>query len=52
MVAALYVEPNGIYFGLPNVDPWDIYRDARTYPGPWPVVAHPPCKRNRVGTLG
>lgn len=45
MVAALYVQPNGVYAGLPDVDPWDEARDARTYAGPWPVVAHPPCSR-------
>ena len=45
MVAALFVETDGIYFGLPNVDPWDKARDARTYAGPHPVVAHPPCER-------
>lgn len=45
MIAALYVEKGGCYFGLPDVDPWDIDRDARTYAGPWPVVAHPPCQR-------
>lgn len=45
MIAALYVETNGCYFGLDQVDPWDITRDARSYPGPWPVVAHPPCER-------
>ena len=45
MVAALYVEPNGAYYGLPDVDPWDEARDARTYAGPHPVVAHPPCER-------
>lgn len=45
MVAALFVETNGVYFGLPNVDPWDKRRDARTYAGPYPVVAHPPCER-------
>lgn len=44
-VAALFVESAGAYFGLPNVDAWDEQRDARTYPGPWPVVAHPPCPR-------
>jgi hypothetical protein len=44
-VAALYVEADGCYFGLEDVDPWDIHRDARTYPGPYPVVAHPPCDR-------
>lgn len=45
MIAALYVEKNGCYYGLPDVDPWDIERDARFYPGPYPVVAHPPCAR-------
>lgn len=45
MVAALYVEPNGIYAGLPGVELWDEARDARTYPGSHPVVAHPPCSR-------
>lgn len=44
-VAALFVEKGGVYFGLPGVDPWDKARDARTYGGPWPVVAHPPCER-------
>lgn len=45
MVAALYVQTNGCYFGLPDVDPWDVTRDARKYAGPHPVVAHPPCER-------
>lgn len=44
-VAALFVQTNGAYFGLSHVDPWDKARDARTYPGPLPVVAHPPCER-------
>lgn len=45
MIAALYVETDGAYFGLPDVDPWDEARDARLYAGPWPVVARPPCSR-------
>ena len=45
MIAALYVERGGVYFGLPDVDPWDESRDARLYAGPWPIVAHPPCAR-------
>jgi hypothetical protein len=45
VIAALYVETNGCYFGLDGVDPWDEARDAREYDGPWPVVAHPPCQR-------
>jgi hypothetical protein len=45
MIAALYVERDGVYWNLPDVDPWDKERDARQYAGPWPVVAHPPCER-------
>lgn len=45
MIAALYVETGGVYYGLPDVDPWDQERDARLYSGPWPVVAHPPCNK-------
>lgn len=45
MIAALFVETNGVYFDLLNVEPWDRHRDARTYAGPYPVIAHPPCER-------
>ena len=45
MIAALFVEKNGAYYGLPDVDPWPLDRDARTYAGPHRVVAHPPCAR-------
>jgi hypothetical protein len=45
VIAALFVETDGCYFGLPNVDPWDEKRDARLYAGPYPVIAHPPCQR-------
>jgi len=44
-VAALYVEKFGSYSGLEGVEVWDEAKDARLYPGPWPVVAHPPCQR-------
>lgn len=44
MIAALFVTTGGCYFGLPDVDPWDVTRDARLYAGPHPVVAHPPCQ--------
>lgn len=39
-VAALFVEPDGVYAAR-----WPLERDARSYRGPHPVVAHPPCKR-------
>jgi hypothetical protein len=45
MVAALYVEKDGVYANLPGVDAWHIERDARQYRGPHRVVAHPPCQR-------
>ena len=45
MIAALYIEADGTYAGLPGVDAWDESRDARKYAGPRPVVAHPPCQR-------
>lgn len=43
-IAALYVYEDGVYAGLDEVDVWGIKRDARLYPGPHPVVAHPPCQ--------
>jgi hypothetical protein len=45
MIAALFVDARGSYAGMAGVDLWDEKRDARRYPGPWPVVAHPPCQR-------
>lgn len=45
MIAALFVETDGCYFGIDGVEPWDEVRDARQYAGPHPVVAHPPCDR-------
>jgi hypothetical protein len=42
-VAALYVDECGTYSSMPGVDPWPLTRNAKTYAGPWSVVAHPPC---------
>lgn len=44
-VAALFVAAAGPYqklLGAGNC--WDAARDARSYAGPYPVVAHPPCQ--------
>lgn len=42
-VAALYVRTDSIYRSFEHVDCWDAERDAKQYPGPFPIVAHPPC---------
>lgn len=43
-VCALFVRRDSIYKNLVGVDAYDEDRDARTYPGFLPVVAHPPCR--------
>src|SRR6185437_10212508 len=42
-IAALYVRKDSVYKDL-GCDCWDADRDARLYPGPMPVVAHPTCR--------
>lgn len=44
-IAALFVDMAGVYSEHPWVEPWGLEHDARTYTGPFPVVAHPPCQR-------
>jgi hypothetical protein len=44
VIAALFVQSDGCYVDRPDVDAWDITRDARLYQGPYPVIAHPPCQ--------
>ncbi len=44
-INALFVETNGPYFGIDNVVPWDITRDAKTCRNDFPAIAHPPCER-------
>lgn len=43
-VAVLFARADSIYKTLPGCDVYDIDRDARTFPGGMPVIAHPPCR--------
>jgi hypothetical protein len=43
-IAALFCRADSIYRSLPGVDVWDQHRDARTWSGGAPIVAHPPCR--------
>lgn len=43
-VAVLFARKDSIYKTMPGVDVYDIDRDARTWPGGCPLVAHPPCR--------
>lgn len=43
-VAALFVRSDSVYKTLPNVAAFDHERDALTYSGGMPIVAHPPCR--------
>lgn len=44
-VAVLFARADSVYKTLPGCDVFDEQRDARTWQGGAPVVAHPPCKR-------
>jgi hypothetical protein len=43
-IAVLFAQEQGVYWGWPWLDVWDIKRDARQYTGNFPVIAHPPCQ--------
>ena len=43
-VAVLFARADSNYKALTDCEVYDADRDARTYDGPWPVVAHPPCR--------
>lgn len=44
MVAVLFARSNSIYKSMPGCDVFDLARDASTYTGNLPVIAHPPCR--------
>jgi hypothetical protein len=43
-VAVLCAATNSVYQSLENVEVYDRRRDARTFAGGMPVIAHPPCR--------
>ncbi|UNK44020.1 hypothetical protein MNO14_08225 [Luteimonas sp. S4-F44] len=43
-VAVLFARCDSVYKSDPRCDVYDIDRDARTWLGGMPVVAHPPCR--------
>lgn len=43
-VAVLFALKNSIYKTIPGCDVYDIKRNALTFPGRLPIVAHPPCR--------
>lgn len=42
--AVLFARGDSVYKELPGVDVYDVERDALTWPGGAPLVAHPPCR--------
>ena len=43
-VVVLFVRSDSIYKTMPGCDCYDMDRDALSYNGSYPVVAHPPCR--------
>lgn len=43
-VAVLFARADSHYKAMPGCDVFDLVRDARTFNGNVPVVAHPPCR--------
>lgn len=44
LAAVLFARQDSVYKSFPSTDVYDIDRDARTWAGGAPVVAHPPCR--------
>lgn len=43
MISVLCVQPGSNYYQVPELDLWDIKRDAYNFKGTNKVIAHPPC---------
>lgn len=43
-VAVLFARADSHYKSIPECDVFDLDRDARSYHGGMPVIAHPPCR--------
>lgn len=44
MIAVLFARRDSIYKTMPGLDVYDIDRDACSWAGEGPVIAHPPCR--------
>jgi hypothetical protein len=44
VIAVLFARHDSIYKTLPGCEVYDIDRDARSWQGGSPVIAHPPCR--------
>lgn len=44
-VAILCAARKSVYHSLPGLEVYDERRDARTFLGGMPIIAHPPCRR-------
>lgn len=43
-ITVLFVQSTSVYWRFwPAVELWGVGRDAKTYGGPGPIIAHPPC---------
>lgn len=43
-VAVLFARSDSVYKTIPDLDIYDIDRDARSFSSSIPVIAHPPCR--------
>lgn len=44
MIAVLFARRDSVYKSMPGLDVYDIDRDARSWAGGHPCIAHPPCR--------